>query len=79
MNNFRMWAYSIIASGIINWDYQRHHAHVVTHSLIIILPGLLLLSLTYIEKGRKILQNQAVKWAWGVIGIAAVIFAFVNK
>ncbi len=79
MNNFRMWAYSLIAVGIINWDYQRHHSHVVSHSLLIILPGLLLLSMTYLTQGRKLLEIQVVKWAWAVIGIAAVIYAFTNK
>ena len=74
-----MWAYSMIAVGIINWDYQRHNAHVVSHSLLIILPGLLLLSMTYLAPGRKLLQIQAVKWAWAIIGVAAVIFAFTNK
>ena len=73
-----MWAYSMIAIGTINWDYQRHHSHVVLNSLLIIVPGLILLGLTFIESGKKLLHNQFVKWGWAVIGIAALIYAFIN-
>jgi len=79
VNNFRMWAYSMIAIGTINWDYQRHHSHVVLNSLLIIVPGLILLGLTFIEGGKKLLQIRAVQGIWTVIGIAALIFAFTNK
>jgi hypothetical protein len=74
-----MWAYSMIAIGTINWDYQRHHSHVVLNSLLIIVPGLVLLALTFTDGGKKLLQNQIVKWGWAVIGIAALVFAFTNK
>jgi len=74
-----MWAYSMIAVGAINWDYQRHQTHVVRNSLLIILPGLILLALTFNGAGRKFLQVRAVQIIWTIVGIAALIFAFTNK
>lgn len=79
MNNFRMWAYSMIAIGAINWDYQRRNSQVVAHSLLIIIPGLILLGMTYLPAGRKLLQHQSVRIAWIVFGVAALIYAFTNK
>ena len=79
MNNYRMWAYSMIAVGAINWDYQRHNSHVVTSSLLIILPGLILVALTYLKSGQQLLQKRLVQILWLIIGVAALIFAFTNK
>ncbi len=78
MNNFRMWAYSMIAVGAINWDYQRRNQHVVAHSLLIILPGLILLGMTYLTAGISLLQRKAVQIAWIVVGAVALIYAFTN-
>ena len=79
VNNFRMWAYSMIAVGAINWDYQRHASHVALHSLLIIIPGVALLALTYLGQGKKLLSLPKAKWFWGFIGVAALIYAFTNK
>jgi len=74
-----MWAYSMIAVGAINWDYQRRNQHVIAHSLLIIVPGLILLTMTYIPGGAATLQKKAAKIAWLVVGVAALIYAFTNK
>ena len=79
MSNFRMWAYSMIAVGALNWDYQRHSTHVVLNSLLIIVPGLILLGLTFLDAGKKLLQKKSAIWLWAAIGIAALVYAFVNK
>ncbi len=79
MNNLRMWAYSMIAVGAINWDYQRRNQHVIAHSLLIILPGLILLGMTFLPAGVAILQKKTVRAAWLIVGVAALIFAFTNK
>ncbi len=79
MNNFRMWAYSMIAVGAINWDYQSRNQHVIAHSLLIIVPGLILLTMTYIPGSAATLQKKAAKIAWLVVGVAALIYAFTNK
>lgn len=73
-----MWAYSMIAVGAINWDYQRRNQHVVSHSLLIVIPGLILLGMTYLPAGVVLLQKRAVQVAWIVVGVAALIYAFTN-
>lgn len=78
MNNYRMWSYSLIAIGLINWDYQRHQSHVVTNSLLIIVPGLILLALTFVPPARKLLNTKTMRLTWLLIGIAAIAFAFKN-
>ncbi len=78
MNNFRMWAYSMIAVGAINWDYQRRNQHVVPHSLLIIIPGLILLGMTYLPAGVALLKKKAVRITWVIVGVAALIYAFTN-
>jgi hypothetical protein len=79
MNNYRMWAYSMIAVGAINWDYQRHNQHVLAHSLLIIIPGLILLGTTFIPAGVALLEKKTIRIAWMVVGVAALIYAFTNK
>jgi len=74
-----MWAYSMVAVGAINWDYQRHQTHVVRNSLLIIIPGIILLALTFSRSGQKFLRHRIVQALWTLIGIAALIFAFTNK
>ena len=79
MNNLKMLAYALIAIGLINWDYQRGNPNVIVNSLLIILPGAILLSLTLTKFGRGWLANKFSIYLWSVIGIAAILFAFINK
>lgn len=78
MNNYRMWAYSLIAIGLINWDYQRNQSQVMTHSLFIIIPGVILLALTFLPSARNFLQNRLARAGWFLIGLAAIAVAFWN-
>ncbi len=78
MSNYRMWAYALIATGLLNWDYQRSHPHIVLHSLIIILPGVALLALTYFEGPAKKLERRPVQIFWAVVGVSALLYGFLN-
>jgi len=73
-----MWAYALIATGFINWDYQRDSAGAATRSLLVIVPGLILLVSTFVPFLAVKLENRFAKYFWGAIGIAALIYAFVN-
>ncbi len=79
MSNYRMWAYAMIATGLLNWDYQRAQPHVVSNSLAIVLPGLILLGLTYAKAAHSFLISRAGKISWLIIGIAALGYGFLNK
>ena len=78
INNYRMWAYALIATGSINWSYQRDQADVVTNSAIVIIPGLVLIAITFNKTLAAKLDSSAAKYFWGVVGGLALIFAFVN-
>lgn len=78
MNNLRMWAYAMIATGLINWDYQRAQHNIAIHSLAIVLPGLLLLGATLLPSLQKTLAKKSVQLTWLVIGAAALVYAFIN-
>ena len=78
MNNLRMWAYAMIATGLINWDYQRAQPNIAIHSLAIVIPGLLLLASTFSPRLRPQLEKKSVKIGWFIIGAAALVYAFIN-
>ena len=73
-----MWAYALIATGLINWDYQRAQPNIVLHSLLIVIPGAILLAITFSKSLSSHLKNPAAKYFWGLIGIAALAYAFIN-
>jgi len=73
-----MWAYALIATGLINWDYQRNTEGIFVKSLMVITPGAILLGSTFIPTLAAKLNSKAATYFWGVVGGLALIFAFVN-
>ena len=73
-----MWAYALIATGFINWSYQRDQAGVVTNSAIVVVPGLILFAITFNKTLAAKLNPKAAMYFWGVVGGLALIYAFVN-
>ena len=72
-----MWAYALIATGLINWDYQRNTEGIFIKSLMVITPGAILLGSTFIPTLAAKLNSKAAMYFWGVVGGLALIFAFV--
>jgi uncharacterized membrane protein len=73
-----MWAYALIATGLINWDYQRAKPNIAVHSLAIIIPGLLLLIATFLKSTKSLLEKKVVRFAWLLVGVIALAYAFLN-
>ena len=73
-----MWAYALIATGFINWDYQRNTEGIFVKSLMVIAPGALLLGSTFIPSLAAKLDKKSAKYFWGTIGVVALIYAFIN-
>jgi len=73
-----MWAYALIATGFINWDYQRDTPGAALRSLFIIIPGGILLASTFNSTLAAKLESKTVKYFWGAIGLIALIYAFIN-
>jgi uncharacterized membrane-anchored protein len=78
MNNIRMWAYAMIATGLINWDYQRASHNVIVKSAAIVLPGAILFALTFYSPAKSFLQSNAGRAITLIIGALALAYAFIN-
>jgi hypothetical protein len=73
-----MWAYALIATGFINWSYQRDEAGVVTNSAFVVIPGLVLFAITLNKTLAAKLNSKAAIYFWGAVGGLALIYAFIN-
>ena len=73
-----MWAYALIATGFINWSYQRDQAGVVTNSAFVVIPGLVLFAITFNKTLAAKLNSKVAMYLWGTVGGLALIYAFVN-
>jgi hypothetical protein len=78
INNYRMWAYALIATGCINWSYQREQSDAVANSAFVVIPGLVLIAVTFNKTLAAKLNSKAAMYFWGVVGGLALIFAFIN-
>jgi len=79
MTNYRWGGYLLTAMGLINLRYHTGHPNNLLHSLIISIPGVLLLLATWIKPFPELLQKRPVKIAISVIGIALILYAGINK
>ena len=73
-----MGGYLLIAVGLINLRYQTGHNEVLTHSLAIIIPGALLLALTWIPVFAKKLESKAVQAVTITLGLILIAYAVSN-
>ena len=78
MTNYRWGGYLLIAIGLLNLRYQTGQPGVLTHSLIILSPGVLVLIMTVIPTTVKILNTKGAKMISIVAGIATIIYSGIN-
>jgi hypothetical protein len=78
INNFRMGGYLLLAVGLINLRYQTGKSSVLAHSLILIIPGALLLASTFTNAGKKWLHTKAATAIVIAGGGLLVIYSFIN-
>ena len=76
LNNYRMAGYLLITLGLLNLRYQSGVDSILVRSLYIILPGLVLVALTFISSLHRILAQRAVMAVSAIIGCALVFYAF---
>ena len=77
-NNYRMGGYLLLAVGLINWRYQIDDANVASRSLLIAIPGVLILAMTFIKPLDKFLASKAGMAVVTVIGALLVGLSFLN-
>ncbi len=78
MTNYRWGGYLLVAMGLLNLRYQTGEPGVVTHSLIILTPGAVILLLSFIPKTAAILSTKTAKNISMIIGIATILYAALN-
>jgi hypothetical protein len=78
MTNYRWGGYLLVAMGLLNLRYQTGESGVVTNSLIILTPGVVILIMSFIPKTARLLDTKLAQRISLVVGIAAIIFAAVN-
>ena len=77
-NNYRMGGYLLLALGLINWQYQNNDAGVATRSLLIILPGVAVIAMTFIKPLDTFLGSKVGMSLIAVVGAILVGISFLN-
>jgi uncharacterized membrane protein len=78
INNYRMGGYLLLAIGLINLRYQTGQSEVLRSSLLIIVPGTLLLIATWIPAVAKLLIPKRSQILVTVVGTLLAFYAIVN-
>jgi hypothetical protein len=77
-NNYRMGGYLLLALGLINWQYQNNDAGVATRSLLIVLPGVVVIAMTFIKPLDAFMGSKVGMSLIAVIGAILVGLSFLN-
>jgi hypothetical protein len=78
INNFRMGGYLLLAVGLINLRYQTGQDDNLVKSLTLIIPGSLLLAITFVDAGKKWLHTKAATALVLTAGGILLAFSFIN-
>ena len=73
-----MGGYLLLAVGLINWQYQNADAGIASRSLLIAIPGVAIVAMTFIKPLDKFLASRAGMSVVTVVGAALVVLSFLN-
>ncbi|MEY2814777.1 MAG: hypothetical protein RIS05_525 [Actinomycetota bacterium] len=73
-----MGGYLLIAVGLINWRYQNEDAGIASRSLLIVLPGVAIVAMTFIKSLDGFLASKAGKVIVFLIGSLLVGLSLLN-
>ncbi len=73
-----MGGYLLLALGLINWQYQNNDADVVTRSLLIVIPGVVVILMTFIKPLDSFLASRVGMSVVTMIGALLVGLSFLN-
>jgi lysozyme family protein len=71
-----MAAYAALAAGLINLRYQNNHTSNLAKSLVLILPGALLLGLSLTAIGKSWLNSKAATIVVSIAGGLLLVYSF---
>jgi len=78
INNYRMGGYLLLAIGLINLRYQTGQSEILKNSLLIIVPGVLLLIATWVPAIAKMLLPKSAQVLVTTLGTLLALYAIVN-
>ena len=73
-----MGGYLLLAVGLINLRYQTGQDDNLVKSLTLIIPGLLLLAITFVDAGKKWLHTKAATVIVIACGGLLLMYSFIN-
>ena len=73
-----MGGYLLLAVGLINWRYQNEDAGIASRSLLIAIPGVLMVAMTFIKPLDKFLASRAGMSVVTVVGAILVGLSLLN-
>lgn len=73
-----MGGYLLLAVGLINLRYQTGQDDNLAKSLTLVIPGALLLAITFVDAGRKWLHTKAATALVLTVGGILLAFSFIN-
>jgi hypothetical protein len=77
-NKYRMGGYLLLAVGLINWQYQNADTGIASRSLLIVIPGVIILVMTFIKPLDKFLASRAGMAIVTVVGAGLVGLSLLN-
>jgi len=77
-NNYRMGGYLLLALGLINWQYQNDDAGVATRSLLIVVPGVVVIAMTFIKPLDAFMGSRVGMSLIAAVGAILVGLSFLN-
>jgi hypothetical protein len=77
-SNYRMGGYLLLAVGLINWRYQNEDAGIASRSLLIAIPGVVIIAMTFIKSLDKFLASRAGMAIVTTIGVVLVGLSLLN-
>ena len=73
-----MGGYLLLALGLINWQYQNNDAGVATRSLLILMPGVVVIAMTFIKPLDAFMGSRVGMSLIAVVGAILVGISFLN-
>jgi hypothetical protein len=78
LSNYRMASYLLLAIGLINLRYQIDKDGALANSLIVVIPGTLMLAATFVKGTHSFLARREVMALLAVLASALVFWAINN-
>lgn len=73
-----MGGYLLLCIGLINWQYQNTDAGVATRSLLILVPGVVVVAMTFIKPLDTFMGSKLGIFLVAAVGVLLVGIAFLN-